>query len=190
MKKNIYRIMTLTLLFVLIIQTVSFASAVSVNWTDATGGHTAGVFNIVGTARTQALSKGYGTASHRQGILGDYLYLYDDVSVTQSATITVTNGSFFYSSYVYQAMDLVGMYASHTATFNAGQMLTIPPDAATGTYVFGIRFDCKNADWLVVDGITIMSADDTATQKVIEQTGSGTISFAPTGSTSLVYILK
>lgn len=190
MKKNIYRIMTLTLLFVLMLQTVPFASAVSINWTDATGGHTAGVYNVVGTARTHELSKDYGNTSHKQGSASDVLKLINDISVTQTATFSVITGSLFYLDYVYQAMDLAGMLPSYTATIKANYTLPIPSEALTGTYVFGVRFDCKDASWTVVDGITIMSADDAATQKVVERTGSGTISFAPTGSTSLVYILK
>lgn len=126
-----------------------------------------------------------GMAQHT-GQNDSWVYYTGSYNVSLSYNITATSGSYAQTlSYLHELMDEEGMLLSHSARGEgAGVPIQIPKNYPPGDYVAGRAFVYRDASWSVTSGTVINSVEETVSPDAVSMyTGSGKITYAPTGET-------
>lgn len=126
-------------------------------------------------------------AEHSQGN-DSYVYYTGTYDVTLEYNITATSGSYAQTlSYLHELMDEEGMLQSYSASgFGEGLPIRVPANYPSGDYVAGIAFTYRDASWNVTSGVMINSQGETVSPYVVSTySGSGRITYAPTGETEM-----
>ena len=193
MKKSTRRILTISLLAVLLVSMSVFASADGEfvdgdAWeifTIGSANYTAHV-HTDGEVYTDRIFDGAEPYYHTFGV-EDSAGFFGTYSETVTFAHTTTSGSDFYISYVHAAGEDLQLYASFTTSGELTQNEQwhyIDPASPSGNYAVGVRFQGNYGTWQVSSGIVLQSIEDLqpAALPLPLYTGSGSITFAPTGT--------
>lgn len=126
--------------------------------------------------------------AEHNGMETSYVYYTGSYDVSLSYNITATTGSYAQTlPYLHEMMNEEGMLQSHSVS---GQeewyVIEVPANFDAGDYVAGIAFTYRDASWNVTSGVMINSQGETVSPYVVPtHSGSGRITYAPTGETAL-----
>lgn len=181
MKKKATKIVTVLLAFVLAMQSVGFAYAASDSWSDSYYSYSASVTK--GSSNNQSKYTG-ASSTHTKGTS-------TTIYATSSKTLTSSRNGSFPSAYKTRLEALYteeGLVSSATRSVVAGSSsVNIPSGVASGTYYFNVTFYGYSVKYsVIVASPASLSLDSDAVSSTPEN-ASGTLSYAPTGSSVFAY---